>query len=224
MELAISLLIIGIIMGAVISARDLISSAQTKEFYQSFVGKWISVVNIYYDKSGSNLTDSTQNGGSENVLDGYFDGIDSFDSTKESELIEILMQSGINLCESIDSNVYDLSGSCGEDVNPFKYKIGGEFADIFDVVVGFKKYILNQKPKNFILFINIAGDVASSIDRIVDGKSNGKIGKCLAIAKSDTELFTNDTIPSPADDTMTPIDYLEIEAGNIFIIAIEVDY
>ncbi len=209
-------------MGAVMSTKDLINSAQTKEFYQSFVGKWISVVNTYYDKSGSNLTDSIKNGGTENTLDGYFDGIDSFDSTKESELIEILMQSGINLCESIDSNIHDLSNSCIENVNPFKHKLGGEFSDIKDVVVSFRKYILNQTPKNFILFINIAGDVASNIDRIIDGESNGKIGKCLAIAK-DTNEFTNDTILA-TNEEITPIDYLDIENGNLFIIAIKVDY
>lgn len=222
MELAISLVVIGVIIGAVMSAGDLIKSAKSKEFYQSFVGKWISVVNTYYDKSASNLTDSTNHGGSEAVVDGYFDGIDAFDTANETKISNTLSDVGINLCKVINSNITDSSTICSDNMNPFKYKISGEFSDIVDVRVGFRKYTINSTPKNFLVFINVAGDLASNIDRIIDSRSDGKRGKCLAIA-SDTSLITSIANNGSAFDDTNLLEYTNIDTGLLFVIAIEID-
>ncbi|RLB26405.1 MAG: hypothetical protein DRG71_02265, partial [Deltaproteobacteria bacterium] len=62
-EMAIVLIIIGIIIGAVVKGKDLVHSAKQKKFYTKFLKQWeLSVLN-YYDRTGNVLGDSTANGG-----------------------------------------------------------------------------------------------------------------------------------------------------------------
>ncbi|NDY42105.1 prepilin-type N-terminal cleavage/methylation domain-containing protein [Dissulfurirhabdus thermomarina] len=55
-ELAVVLVIIGLILGAVMKGRDLIQSAQVKNFYSGFLGKWYSIGVSYYDRTGKRLS------------------------------------------------------------------------------------------------------------------------------------------------------------------------
>jgi prepilin-type N-terminal cleavage/methylation domain-containing protein len=63
-EMAIVLVIIGLIIGAVMKGRDLIKSAQIKNSYESFFAKHYQIVASYYDKTGQVLADGSSNGGS----------------------------------------------------------------------------------------------------------------------------------------------------------------
>jgi len=72
-ELAIVLIIIGIILGAVLKGRDLIQSAKQKKFYNSFVKTWELTVEDYMDRTGKLLGDGTDNGGTAATENGWFD-------------------------------------------------------------------------------------------------------------------------------------------------------
>ncbi len=60
-ELAIVLIIIGLILGAVLKGRDLIESARIKKVYTKFVEAWDLAVLKYQDRTGK-LLDSYDNG------------------------------------------------------------------------------------------------------------------------------------------------------------------
>ena len=62
-EMAIVLVIIGIIIGAVMKGRDLIKSAQIKNAYETFFAAHYKIITAYYDKTGKILADGTINGG-----------------------------------------------------------------------------------------------------------------------------------------------------------------
>lgn len=72
-EMAIVLIIIGIIIGAVVKGKDVIKSAEQKRLYSTFVREWQVAYNNYYDRTGWILgdditaTNETRNGQCGNV-------------------------------------------------------------------------------------------------------------------------------------------------------------
>ncbi len=57
-EMAIVLIIIGIIIGAVVKGKDLVRSAEQKRIYTTWLREWQMAFNNYYDRTGWILGDS----------------------------------------------------------------------------------------------------------------------------------------------------------------------
>jgi prepilin-type N-terminal cleavage/methylation domain-containing protein len=57
-EMAIVLMIIGILIGMVVKGKDLVRNAQQKKLYSEFVREWQIAFNNYYDRTGWILADS----------------------------------------------------------------------------------------------------------------------------------------------------------------------
>jgi prepilin-type N-terminal cleavage/methylation domain-containing protein len=57
-EMAIVLVIIGIIIGAVIKGKDLIRGGEQKKLYSTFLNAWHMAYNNYYDRTGLILGDT----------------------------------------------------------------------------------------------------------------------------------------------------------------------
>ncbi len=60
-EMAIVLIIIGVIIGAVVKGKDVIKSAEQKRLYSTFAREWQVVYNNYYDRTGWILGDDNSN-------------------------------------------------------------------------------------------------------------------------------------------------------------------
>ncbi len=60
-EMAIVLIIIGVIIGAVVKGKDVIKSAQQKRLYTTFAREWQVAYNNYYDRTGWILGDDDSN-------------------------------------------------------------------------------------------------------------------------------------------------------------------
>ena len=58
-ELAIVLIIIGLILGAVTKGRDLIRSGEQKKVYTKFLNEWRMAYLNYYDRTGGSLAGTT---------------------------------------------------------------------------------------------------------------------------------------------------------------------
>lgn len=155
-ELAISLLVIGIIIAAVMTGGDIIKSGDSKQFYQSFARKWTVVIDGYYDRMGRELADADK--------DGYFDGSDVD--------IAAVTQSGINLSTAISTN----------QENPSEFSIKGEYTGYEIVKVKLYSYILNNSKYNYIVLSNIPSDIAVAVDRYIDGVSDGAKGNCVNLS------------------------------------------
>lgn len=68
-ELAIVLIIIGIILGAVTKGRDLIRSSEQKKIYTQFVNAWAIAYQTYHDRTGLVLGDNIGNSGRDGLVD-----------------------------------------------------------------------------------------------------------------------------------------------------------
>lgn len=75
-EMAIVLIIIGIIIGAVVKGKDLIRSADQKRLYSKFFNAWEMAYDIYYDRTGWRLgdVDDADNGATAGGRDGRCSG------------------------------------------------------------------------------------------------------------------------------------------------------
>ena len=56
-EMAIVLIIIGIIIGAIVKGKDIVKGAEQKKLYTKFVNAWSLTFNNYYDRTGWILGD-----------------------------------------------------------------------------------------------------------------------------------------------------------------------
>jgi len=175
LEISIVLIVIGIIISAVMSGRDVISSSDSKQFYQTFARKYSTIIDGYYDRMGKELGDSNS--------DGYFDGVDLN--------ISSVQNSGIDISKIISSNKTDLS----------TYQLNSQIVGYTTVKVKLYSYNIDGKLENFIILSNIPKDIAIAVDKYIDGISDGRSGISLAIQTSidDETLPLNSSSITPLD-------------------------
>ncbi len=176
-EISIVLIIIAIIISSVMKGRDLLRSSKIKEFSQTFVNEWEIIHHSYFNRMANNIADGIVNGGISSNVDGFMDG----NNTNYSTIYTKLKASGIDICQSIKVNIQDNNNFCNSGYNPYKRSITGEFTGTTIVEVTFTNYIINGKVQNILLFNNIPGDVAQSIDTLKDGIPDGLNGQIFAI-------------------------------------------
>ncbi len=162
-ELAIVLIIIGIILGAVLKGRDLIQSAKQKQFYNRFVKTWEITVANYYDRTGKMLGDSTINGGIAATENGWFDNV-------------LPCSTGTvgNALKRIGLDVPTTNTSvCGQQ------SIAGKYSGTQTVSLYLYERYSNQDDVNYntLYMTSMPTDLAIALDRIVDGKADAHHGK-----------------------------------------------
>jgi len=180
-EMAIVLIIIGIILGAVVKGKDLIRSGEQKKVYNKFINAWRTSYLSFYDRTGKILGDTNKTGG-----DGHankpnctqlIDGDANFYGLKEIGLTPPTTNAG-NAC------TYRYSDS-----------EGGQH----DVTITFD-YNTNDKT-NILVINNIPNELGMAIDSIVDGEADGKNGDFLAYAAGSTTYTpTVDWGTTPTDE------------------------
>ncbi len=152
-ELAIVLVIIGLILGAVLKGRDLIENARIKKIYTHFVQGWELAVLNYQDRTGKLLGDN--NG------DGWFDNINlSTDTTVIDNLTAV-----------------GLSAPVTNTGNPGTYFVKGKYAD--HTVYAYLYHIHSATDGSYynaIYFIYMPTDVAVALDTIIDGTADAEHG------------------------------------------------
>jgi prepilin-type N-terminal cleavage/methylation domain-containing protein len=157
-EMAIVLVIIGLILAAVTKGQDLVQSAQQKKFYSSFVKAWELAVINYQDRTGHLLMDGTDNGGTKSTDDGHFD------STPGSGTIG-------SAPTALERVGLDSTLPATNTDNSYTYKISGKYSGEQTVKVTLE-YV--STVGNYIRFTNIPTDVAMGMDAIIDGDITGK--------------------------------------------------
>jgi prepilin-type N-terminal cleavage/methylation domain-containing protein len=165
-EMAIVLVIIGIILAGVMTGRDIVRGSQIKQFSQGFAQKWVTIASTYYDKKGQPLFDGPSNGSNAtgSATDGRMDSRMLADNsggesgtvvTDRNNVMTYLRLVGIEPCTMIKSDLEDSSGDCenNSNYNVFERMVDGEFTGKQRVGVGFYNYVINSgggRPENFI--------------------------------------------------------------------------
>jgi len=153
-EMAIVLIIIGIILGAVVKGKDLIRSGEQKKVYSKFVNAWRTCYLNYYDRTGKILGDTTG------------DNLADEPSDYTANVINKLKETGLT---PPTTNTGD---AC-------KYRYSDSQGGSHDVQVNFAQ---TTDKANVLVIKTIPAELSIAIDRIVDGKADGTDGDFLTAA------------------------------------------
>ncbi|TAN45217.1 MAG: prepilin-type N-terminal cleavage/methylation domain-containing protein [Nitrospirae bacterium] len=214
-EMAIVLVIIGIIIGSIMKGRDVIKGSQIKEFANAYVGKWQTMVNQYYDKTGQNLADTSRNGGTiafADNLDGYMDGAATDLLAADADRVRVIAamrRVGIDPCQIVKSKLFDAAPGaapatqCADSKNVGQTKVDGEFSANQTVTVGFTNLRLTLagivQKKNVLYFTGMPLDVAIAIDKIYDGADSGEGGSIVNLGCANDAANTGAAIAQTAN-------------------------
>lgn len=164
-EMAIVLVIIGLILGAVIKGKDLIQGAKQKQFYSKAIKGWeLSVLN-YYDRTGNLLADGKSNGGSAGTVDGQFDDISGDKFGETNGVDDTLKKVGL----TVPSSNTKSSGQ-------FIYKGVYSGSQIITFSFDWLRSDTDGLYYNAIHLMKIPTDLAIALDTMVDGSIGSAIG------------------------------------------------
>jgi len=208
-EMAIVLVIIGIILAAVMTGRHLVLSASQTQAQQAFLSVWGTILNDYYKAVRAPLADGPRHGGPVASPDGFMDGVGilasgpaftdyrgaagtAMGAAARDRIKQALNSAGLNPCILIKSNLQDDLGAaaylCPGGLNPFEIMVDSEYTGRQRIMLGFSNYVLTGMPgfpaaalvrRNLLIFHNVPLDVAVRFDTVVDGIEGGNFGRVL---------------------------------------------
>jgi prepilin-type N-terminal cleavage/methylation domain-containing protein len=156
-EMAIVLIIIGIIIGAVVKGKDLVRSAEQKRLYTTWAREWQAAFNNYYDRTGWILgdTNTVDNSG---ARDGHCSN--PSDANIKSQLTRVGLEPPTNgpTGLSLVRTYTDSSGVSRTLTLHFNY---------------------NANIGNYMAIQGIPNDLGMAWDRIIDGELDGTAGDFL---------------------------------------------
>jgi len=176
-EMAIVLIIIGIIIGAVVKGKDLVRSAEQKRLYSKFINSWEVAYNAYYDRTGRILGDTATNDNS-GTRDGHCSN--PSEANLNGQLSRVGLESpGAGPTGSIISRTYnDSQGRPNTITITFRY---------------------DGAQGNFIRMDVVPNELGMAWDRIIDGEMDGTTGDFLYIPNT-TAMGTENDWPSAVDN------------------------
>ncbi len=163
-EMAIVLVIIGLILGTVIKGKDVINSAKQKKFYTNYLKQWELSIASYYDRTGNLLGDGEANGGTTGSgKSGFFDGIDGAEFTAVNDTLK-----KVGLVQ-VTSNA----------ANNFQYIYTGAYSGSRTIALSLRSRTINGVGKNVLYFNNMPTDLAIAVDTMVDGEADAAAGNWI---------------------------------------------
>ena len=164
-EMAIVLIIIGLILGMVFKGKDLIQSARQKSFYNKFLKAWELSVISYYDRTGQLLGDGTINGGTAAAPDFHFDNISGANFGNANGIDATLKKVGLEVPVSNTAN----SG---------QYAYNGAYSGVRTVTLYLQwLYSHGESQYHNCLWIrSVPTDLAIALDTLVDGSMDARAG------------------------------------------------
>jgi prepilin-type N-terminal cleavage/methylation domain-containing protein len=187
-EMAIVLVIIGLILGSVNKGKDVLNSAKQKKFYSSFIKGWELSCMSYYDRTGNVLGDGKTNGGT-STKNGYFDGIDSI--SEFTALNTRLEEVGLEVPTS--NATYN---------HQFSYTGVYSGSITMSLQIRTLASAADKATKNVFYISNMPTDLAIAIDTVIDGQIDTTAGNFRYYPDSTAEW------PSAKDTGTVPVMYI----------------
>jgi prepilin-type N-terminal cleavage/methylation domain-containing protein len=159
-EMAIVLIIIGIIIGAVVKGKDVVKSAEQKKLYTQFLREWQTAFNNYYDRTGWILGD-TNTADNSGARDGHA-------STANSANLQSQLQ-------RVGLSVPPAGPGGDPTVRTYVDSQGVQRTLTL-------RFAYNAGLGNFIRIQMMPSDLGMAWDRIVDGSQDGTAGDFLYTA------------------------------------------
>jgi prepilin-type N-terminal cleavage/methylation domain-containing protein len=179
-EMAIVLIIIGIIIGAVIKGKDIIRSGEMKRLYLKYAKAWDLAYVTYHDRSGWILGDEASDTNDTGARDGRCNP-----SATEGNLVSQLQRLGIDLPPPGPTNsrlVRTYTDSTGR-------------SNTLSVAFDYR-----TAQGNYIRVAGVPNELGIAWDRIVDGENSGATGDLLYV--SDYTAVTLAPVAWPSAQTV----------------------
>ena len=164
-EIAIVLVIIGLILGAAVKGKDLIQSAKQKKFYTTFVKSWELVCISYYDRTGNLLGDGTINGGTAKSTNAQFDNIKGNKFGDAKGVDEKIKAVGLTIPTSSTAKSGEFA---------FKGQFSG--SQVVRLSLNYLASATDGNSNNALYLTNMPTDLAIALDTIIDGKMDSTAG------------------------------------------------
>jgi len=167
-EMAIVLIIIGIIIGAVVKGKDIIRSGDQKKIYSKFFNEWRIVYINYYDRSGRILGDVSSP--PDNQADGTNCGNLSDHTPTTDQPFYGLTQIGLT---SPTTN--------STDICTYRYTNSEGGSQDISITFNSDTDTNTSGRYNYMQISNIPLELALAIDRMVDGQADGTAGDFIRV-------------------------------------------
>ena len=183
-EMAIVLIIIGIIIGAVIKGKDLIRSAEQKKIYTKYLNAWRMAYANVYDRTGKRLGDFYSTDSSSKGQDGKAD-TDSNSDGSISDIERGYLKTGDPAGTGFRGldNV-GLTAPSTNTGNCWEYTYTDKDGGGHKLSVAFK-YDPNAKY-NYMWITELPNELGMALDTIIDNEANGLSGDFLCFNPGDT--------------------------------------
>ena len=168
-EIAIVLILIGIIIGAVVKGKDLIRSGEQKKIYTKYINAWQMAYSNFYDRTGKRLGDFRDDSGpgQNGRCDTDENGSGSVGNTDRDKLYD---------GPSTGTDYYGLK-NIGLDApttntdNSWEYRYTDTDGSSHMLAIAF----LNDSTANYnyMEIQNIPNELCMAMDTLIDGEANG---------------------------------------------------
>ncbi len=177
-EIAIVLIIIGLILGAVVKGKSLIRSAEQKKIYTKFLNEWRTAYLGFYDRTGSVLGDFYNTGGSVPGQDGRADtnkaGSEPNDDGRDALIIQ--GSGGEDFLTLEDVGIAPPSSNLPNHTG-WAYKYTDSEGKPHEVSVAFDND--SNSRYNYMRIENLPNELAIAMDTLIDNNANGKEGQFI---------------------------------------------
>jgi prepilin-type N-terminal cleavage/methylation domain-containing protein len=176
-EMALVLIIIGIIIGAIVKGKDLVRGAEQKRIYSKFLNGWrLSYLN-FYDRSGKILGDTWDlnavpaAAGQDGQSDTANGAAGNPTAVGQAALVNGTPPTFLGIGDiGLDVPVSNVSGT------PYQYNYVNSQGNTNTLDVSFDWDTGGGNTRNVMVINNIPAELALAIDTMIDGEADGTAG------------------------------------------------
>lgn len=173
-EMAIVLIIIGIIIGAVVKGKDIIKSGEQKKFYTKFINAWQISYLTFYDRTGRILGDAYDTGGPATGQDGQADTAAGTNGGTPTDAGRTALFAGGTGYMGL--NQVGLNAPTTNTTNNWQYRSTDSTGSSHLIDIAFEW----SGTYNYMMINNIPAELAISLDAMIDGVADGNAGDFIS--------------------------------------------
>lgn len=172
-EMALVLIIIGIIIGAIVKGKDLVRGAEQKRIYSKFLNGWRLGYLNFYDRTGKLLGDSYDTPNTAAGQDGQTDTAGGVAGAPSDTPGRDALISGAAAYLGLSDVGLDVPSS-NVPGTAYQYRYVNSLGSTNLLDIAFDWDAVNNR--NVMLINNIPAELALAMDTMVDGEADGTVG------------------------------------------------
>jgi len=196
-EMAVVLIIIGIIIGAIVKGKDIMRSGEQKKIYTKFVNAWNLSYLGFYDRTGKVLGDTwnTDNATEYAGQDGEADTAGGVTGDVSDVGRAALATGGTGFMGLSDAGLNAPTTNTSLNYT-YRYTDSGGTGHILSVAFEYS----DADDYNYMWVINCPNELGLALDTMVDGEADGTAGDFLCFLLDDSGSAIAWDATGPTDD------------------------